>query len=279
MIEKIGYIKNPLTVIAIFAALAEVSGTVVLPILDPETQKIYVWFLMGFPIFLVALFFYVLYQKHHVMYAPTDFKDDKTFKELFENSSGSAKVEKINSETEDLLVEPIGADIQDSTAAPAQPTSPAAISAAETLRRTFQGNGLLAEELVVAKLSKNMGLKFERNLAVKGLSPKVVFDAVATSEDRAVVVEVRFTRQGMMPQALREEYFERVLRFAKTLPEERRSSIEYVFALATDTEDEEKLKRMERTLERVYATAQEYPFKTYVHLYQMKDLEREFKVQ
>jgi hypothetical protein len=44
MVEKIGHIKNPLTVIAIFAALAEVSGTVVLPFLDKETQHVYVWF-------------------------------------------------------------------------------------------------------------------------------------------------------------------------------------------------------------------------------------------
>ncbi len=40
MVEKIGHIKNPLTVIAIFAALAEVSGTVVLPFLDKETQHV-----------------------------------------------------------------------------------------------------------------------------------------------------------------------------------------------------------------------------------------------
>jgi ABC-type amino acid transport system permease subunit len=57
MVENIGHIKNPLTVIAIFAALAEVSGTVVLPFLSDRTQEIYVWFLMGFPILLVCIFF------------------------------------------------------------------------------------------------------------------------------------------------------------------------------------------------------------------------------
>jgi len=278
LIDKVGHIKNPLTVIAIFAALAEVSGTVVLPLLEKDTQHTYVWFLMVFPVFLVASFFYVLYKKHHVMYAPTDFKDDKTFKELFENSSGSAKVEKINSETEDVSSEPVGS--AEWNASPATETpSQDAISAADTLRRTFQGNGLLAEELAIAKLSKTIGLKFDRNLAVKGLSPRLVFDAVATTDDRAVVVEVRFTRQGLMPEALRKEYFERVMRFAETLPEERRKDIEFVFVLATDTDDEDKLQRMNRALERVRTTAQEYPFKTSVHFYQMKDLEREFKVQ
>ncbi len=45
MIEKIGTIKNPLTSIAIFAAIAEISGTVVLPFIAEANQSTYVWFL------------------------------------------------------------------------------------------------------------------------------------------------------------------------------------------------------------------------------------------
>lgn len=56
MIEKIGHIKNPLTVIAMFAGIAEVSGTIVLPFVTPATQGTYVWFLMIFPCLLVTLF-------------------------------------------------------------------------------------------------------------------------------------------------------------------------------------------------------------------------------
>ena len=42
MVEKIGHIKNPLTVIAIFAAIAEISGTTVLPFIESENQGIYI---------------------------------------------------------------------------------------------------------------------------------------------------------------------------------------------------------------------------------------------
>lgn len=276
MVEKIGHIKNPLTVIAIFAALAEVSGTVVLPFLDKETQHIYVWFLMCFPILLVAIFFFVLYKKHHVLYAPTDFKDDKTFTDLFENATSSAKVAKINSEQE----EPIADSTTDTQTAQVQPTVATApsISAAETLRRSFQGNGLLAEELVIAKLAKDLGLKFDRNLAVKG-QPRLVFDAVSTSSDRAVVAEVRFTRQGMFPDQMLSEYFERVKRFSETLPEELKNKIEFIFALATDSEVETHLKRMDKTIEKIRTYSEAYPFKTVVRLFKMQDLEREFSVQ
>lgn len=87
MTSKIGHIKNPLTVIAIFAGLAEVGGTIVLPLLEKETQTTYVWFLMLFPPFLVGSFFYVLYTRHKVLYAPSDFKDDSGFHQTFLNAS------------------------------------------------------------------------------------------------------------------------------------------------------------------------------------------------
>jgi hypothetical protein len=273
MVEKIGHIKNPLTVIAIFAALAEVSGTVVLPFLDKETQHVYVWFLMCFPILLVAIFFFVLYKKHHVLYAPTDFKDDKTFTDLFENATSSAKVAKINSEQEELIADTTA----DTQAAQTQPTV-ATISANETLRRSLQGNGLLAEELVIAKLAKDLGLKFDRNLAVKG-QPKLVFDAVSTSSDRAVVAEVKFTRQGMFPDQMLSEYFERVKRFSETLPDELKNKIEFIVALATDTDEDAHLKRMEKTIEKIRKYSEAYQFKTVVRLFKMQDLEREFSVQ
>lgn len=82
MIEKIGFVKNPLTVIAIFAGIAEVSGTVVLPFVEKENQIIFIWFLMIFPIMLVIAFFLTLNFNHRVLYAPSDYKDEDNFLKL-----------------------------------------------------------------------------------------------------------------------------------------------------------------------------------------------------
>jgi hypothetical protein len=49
MLEKFTHVKNPLTVVALFAGFAEVSGTLILPHLEIQVQHTYVWFLMGFP--------------------------------------------------------------------------------------------------------------------------------------------------------------------------------------------------------------------------------------
>ncbi|RLJ98821.1 hypothetical protein C8N27_2730 [Tenacibaculum discolor] len=43
MTEKIGTIKNPLTIIAIFAGIAEVSGTLVLPFIVDENQLLFIF--------------------------------------------------------------------------------------------------------------------------------------------------------------------------------------------------------------------------------------------
>lgn len=79
LIEKTGHIKNPLTVIAMFAAIAEISGATVLPFVIPENQSIYIWFLMLFPFFLVGIFFITLNFNRDALYAPSDYKDEKNF--------------------------------------------------------------------------------------------------------------------------------------------------------------------------------------------------------
>lgn len=83
MAGVISSVKNPLTIIAMFAGLAEVSGAAVLPLLAEPNQKIYIWFLMIFPIFLVTLFFYTLHKKPESLYAPSDFEDEKNYMAIF----------------------------------------------------------------------------------------------------------------------------------------------------------------------------------------------------
>jgi hypothetical protein len=74
-------IKNPLTLIAVFAGLAEVAATGVLPVLEGEVQNIFVWYVMLFPFLLVIAFFVTLNFNNRVLYAPADFRDERHFME------------------------------------------------------------------------------------------------------------------------------------------------------------------------------------------------------
>jgi|GEM_PF-1393813 len=79
MVENLKKINNPLTIIALFAVLAEINATIALPFIAPALQPIFIWFLIGFPTLLVILFFITWNFNPKVMYAPTDFKHEENF--------------------------------------------------------------------------------------------------------------------------------------------------------------------------------------------------------
>ena len=97
MINKSLFIKNPLTVIAIFASLTEVvCGTVTPFITNIQNQQIFLIFVIGFPISIVILFFLTLNFNHKVLYSPSDFSDsNQTILSLFYNK----KINEIEKET------------------------------------------------------------------------------------------------------------------------------------------------------------------------------------
>jgi len=89
-------VSNPLTIIAIFAGLAEALATIALVQLPPEIQSIFVYFVMAFPSGIVVLFFYVLYFKNTVLYAPSDYADQNHYLEANQiKESVSERIEEI----------------------------------------------------------------------------------------------------------------------------------------------------------------------------------------
>lgn len=74
--------KNPLTIIAIFAAIVEASALASLPFLKDDSQDLYTWFLIGFPPFLTLLFFVTLNFNYKVLYSPSDFSNEQDFLDI-----------------------------------------------------------------------------------------------------------------------------------------------------------------------------------------------------
>lgn len=98
MKDHAGHIRNPLTVISIFAAIAEISGTTTLPFIAPENQATYIWFLMLFPALLVIAFFLTLNFNHKTLYAPSDYQNQNHFLSLFGIVTPDERDEKLNDE-------------------------------------------------------------------------------------------------------------------------------------------------------------------------------------
>lgn len=128
MIEKIGHIKNPLTVIAIFAGIAEISGTVVLPFVALEVQKIYIWFLMLFPSFLVAVFFYTLHRAPASLYSPSDYQNEDNFVKSVRKTTAEELATKLQ-----LEVKEVESDIKKE-----QPENPEAPSSEQQVNKENQ---------------------------------------------------------------------------------------------------------------------------------------------
>jgi hypothetical protein len=82
---------NPVSIIAVFAALSEASAATALPFLHEDNQGIYVWFLIIFPSALIFMFFLTLNFNYKALYAPSDFSNEKNFLKIFEKSESSSK--------------------------------------------------------------------------------------------------------------------------------------------------------------------------------------------
>jgi hypothetical protein len=84
-------ITNPMTIIAIFAALSETSAAVSLPFLDQDERELYVWFLISFPFYLLLLFFATLNFNYRSLYAPSDFEKGKHFMKVMDDAGRPEK--------------------------------------------------------------------------------------------------------------------------------------------------------------------------------------------
>lgn len=298
MIEKISHVRNPLTVIAMFAALAEVSGTIVLPILDKETQAVFVWFLILFPCILVGSFFGTLLFKHHVLYAPSDYKDEKFFFDLFSPADKTDVIIKLNSESEAdyPLALPNDADTyqgdtadiisgvndpgskaidvpeSNSEALPPRSVRPPRIAAMPAKESTAFGLAAArVEDLVVSRIEGSLGFPLRREVSPSGM-PGTVFDAVGESNGRSVIVEARYTRVGHLQTAQLEALLLKVEKFWTGLPENIRAGFQLIYVVVVDGSARERVGMMRKNFMK---HTKYYPYKIRFIMIDIDQLEQE----
>lgn len=192
MIEKVDHIKNPLTIIAIFAALVEIGSIFVLPFLSTPIQSIYLYFLMGFPILLVILFFVVLIFKTWVLYGPSDFQDDSTFASFY-----SPPIPRI--------IEKLKAEVIEEQSPSQEPPStfiPPKDSTAGATTASIVGTYRVVEDLVIDYLNTELKMPFKRNVIFK-FAPNLQFDAFFETGNEFILVEVKYAKSIIRPEIIR----------------------------------------------------------------------------
>ncbi len=261
MIEKIGHIKNPLSVIAIFAAIAEISGTTVLPFIEPSNQSTYIWFLMIFPLFLVGAFFITLNFNHKVLYAPSDYKDEEHFVSSFRKANPAEQSQKLNEEVEEIEADQTTKPEIVDSAIPALPQDSKKSSGTQLRKRQIMADLALAEKLAINSLEENLGLDLKTNVKFNlGLMDKsetsesssklnirmnVIFDAAHVSEKSVQAVEIKLFKTGNIDK----ERFRYVLNMAEKVSSQcedikSKSFTLHIFAVIDAAEiDAEDIKR------------------------------------
>lgn len=267
MIEKVGTIKNPLTIIAIFAGIAEISGTAILPFISDENQSTYIWFLMIFPLLLISLFFLTLNFNHRVLYAPSDYKDEDNFVKSLQKASFIEKARKLEEE-----LASIDTDGEDSASSPPQESSENSISYKSLVKRSTQASYMLAEELIFDKLSKEYPVEIQREVKLGSLGGRYIFDGLVKDKTGTTAIEVKFLRHGPIHR-LKDSIY-RIAESAKLLPDSDRKNFKILLAVATD-QDKVNFERIRDQLDQI---RKEFPFPIEVRFYNLADLEREYEI-
>lgn len=205
--SKASTVKNPLTIIAIFAGLTEVGGTGVLPLLSPEAQSVYIWFLMVFPIFLVVLFFCTLNFNREVLYAPSDWSNEDNFFRKLSKVSAEERFSQVQEEIEDAEEagdESFGGEVGDGKTAASHAVHNDENKEANQKNRLSQlqaGHYVhtyrAAEEFGLSKLASELKLDFRSGVRFSANEiPKTIFDGLALDEKIVHLAEVKYSRTG-----------------------------------------------------------------------------------
>ena len=279
MVEKIGPIKNPLTIIAIFAAIAEISGTVVLPFIAPANQATYVWFLIVFPILLIVLFFLTLNFNHKVLYAPSDYQNEDNFLRSLPKATFAEKVLKIEAEIaeEETAAQelPKPEKAPETIVGASSPTiSEPTISFQNLVRRSTQATYMLAEDLIFRKLSKEFSAEIQREVKLNSLAGRYIFDGIVREKGVTTVIEVKYLRNALASGMQLRETLGRIQQSVKLLPAEQTANFRVLLAVATD----EGGVSHGRVAEQIDRYRNEFSFPIEIRFYNLADLEREFNV-
>lgn len=244
-------IRNPLTVIAIFAGIAEVSGTIVLPLLPVQHQTTFMWFVMGFPCLLVSMFFATLWKKHEVLYAPSDFRDDSGFLEAQRRRTEIAALR--DKFIEDIEFSIPTADASNSveateeasppssstnkptptpTAPPSSPMQPPQSTPEST--RAARGTYLLAERAVLNRLQKEVPGEYSKDTVLIADDAVYAFDATFQGQGFMIGVDVKYVPGTSFNKGLLRSQLAKLDSFYKKMPSEAKSEFRMILAVATD---------------------------------------------
>ncbi|MCB9833047.1 MAG: hypothetical protein H6807_11300 [Planctomycetes bacterium] len=259
-------VRNPLTIIGAFAALAEIFGTIVLPKISEHNQSTYMWFLIVFPSALVLLFFVTLNFNHRVLYAPSDFRDESNFFRRMHPYPFAEKVRELESEIgepvrqeEPRTGEPSPGTVEEATSKEPSP------NASKSRLQEY----LLLERLVVDDMATEFGVAPVRDVEFRNGQSRSRFDACFRDEYGAALVEVKMITGPQFARRLRDS-LQRIGEQLRSMSRDDLTETRLVLALVHDLPRD----RAKEVLRRAIVEVERLPILVEVRMYRASDLLR-----
>jgi hypothetical protein len=247
MKNKISTVKNPLTVIAIFAGTAEISGTAILPLLEAQSQQTYIWFLMLFPLILIVFFFLTLNWNHKVLYAPSDFANEDNFVNILKKPTIQETISKIEEGLEEGSDENDDSETVSTSENGSESDSPdkSIISTKENrnkdathvrnIQQQIMQETQLAELLVLNKLEQELKSPIQREMMMKIGNTQVIFDGVVQVGSYLTGIEVKYMRRrNAFNSSMWRNMTDKFERLYQSLSDSQKKQFSIIFAVVTD---------------------------------------------
>jgi len=266
MKNKVGVIKNPLSVIAIFAGIAEISGTMVLPHINPANQLLFIWFLMLFPFTLVVLFFITLNWNYKVLYAPSDFKDEGNFVSLQQASTSEVllkiedsinhqeneslpSISELNSNNKNTTLTQLNENLESALAQNIISSKAQRAQQSDIIKRINNQRmkeARLLEKNLIAQIQNEFSNTIAKDIKVESKNNKFIFDGVIQSGQKLTVFEVRRINLNTFNGSYLNRLLDNYKSFYSGLTEVQKNDFSLIFLVATDDKIEEVTSQLEQ---------------------------------
>lgn len=253
--------RNPLGIIALFIVLVYGIAGLVLGVasssLEASERQLLIWFLVVFPIVVLAVFFRLV-TKHHVkLYAPHDFPDSDGF---FRMLTPSEQREKLNQEIREIEAISSTTNSDEDVASELDRTG---VSRELSSRQAW----VLAEEFAIREIESEFDTSIQRNVS---LGSRYVVDGILLDKGRIIVVEIKFIKKIRVLRVVRSAV-EQLGKFAEAL--HPRPS--FIIAIVSEGVSGEDLEN-QLVMSREYLKAASFPIE--LRVYDFDELKKKYGV-
>jgi hypothetical protein len=191
-------VKNPLGIIALFISLIYAFANLLLGAtatsLDHDERFPLIAFIVLFPIVVLGVFYLLVTRHHGKLYAPGDYKDDKSFLRTLTQEERELKLAKEVQEVQyaQQEQEAVPTPAGEATEKVTPQTNTQSTSQAPEKFSDIRSELQLVESLVVSKFESEFKQRAERDVGVGGTS--VNFDALFHTGGKLTFLEVKMVR-------------------------------------------------------------------------------------